>query len=182
MTNRASCLIQGRPKRAARKSLLGSLMERNGGFTPKVRLAGSNQGLALASMSDDTTADLSREGATGDAVLALAAEFPPASRSNRAKFVDGVLKGAPFERLIATTYDGIQIQPLYERAAAAQPVFARRGGAPWRIVQRIEHPDPAAANAQAQDDLRNGATGLALAVAGSPGAYGFERSRAKATR
>ena len=33
------------------------------------------------------------------------------------KLVDGVLKGAPFEkRLVARTYDDLTIQPLYPRA------------------------------------------------------------------
>ncbi len=40
-------------------------------------------------------------------------------------------------------------------------------------MQRIDHPDPAAANAQALDDLENGATGLTLVFAGSVSANGF---------
>ncbi len=40
-------------------------------------------------------------------------------------------------------------------------------------MARIEHPDPAAANAQALHDLENGATGLSLVFAGSIGAYGY---------
>ena len=40
-------------------------------------------------------------------------------------------------------------------------------------MQRVDHPDPAAANAQALDDLHNGATGLALIFAGSVSANGF---------
>ena len=40
-------------------------------------------------------------------------------------------------------------------------------------MQRVDHPDPAAANAQALDDLENGATGLSLVFAGSVSANGF---------
>jgi methylmalonyl-CoA mutase len=40
-------------------------------------------------------------------------------------------------------------------------------------MQRIDHPDPAAANAQILDDLENGATGLTLVFAGSLNANGF---------
>ena len=40
-------------------------------------------------------------------------------------------------------------------------------------MQRVDHPDPAAANAEALHDLENGATGLALVFAGSIGAYGY---------
>jgi methylmalonyl-CoA mutase len=106
--------------------------------------------------------------------LTLAAEFPPATREQWLKLVQGVLKGAPFEKkLVAQTYDGLAIEPLYYRAAGAQPVAARAPGTPWTIWQRVDHPDPAAANAEALHDLENGATGLALVFAGSVGAYGY---------
>jgi len=84
-----------------------------------------------------------------------------------------VLKGAPFERLTAKTYDDIAIEPVYGRDTAAQAVAGRRIGAPWQIIARIEHPDPAAANAQALQDLENGAVGLSLVFAEAVGAYGF---------
>src|SRR6202166_2406534 len=40
-------------------------------------------------------------------------------------------------------------------------------------MQRIDHPDAGAANAQALHDLENGANGLTLVFAGANGAYGF---------
>jgi methylmalonyl-CoA mutase len=40
-------------------------------------------------------------------------------------------------------------------------------------MQRVDHPDPAAANAQARDDVGNGATGLVLVFKGSVSANGF---------
>ena len=40
-------------------------------------------------------------------------------------------------------------------------------------MQRIDHPDAAAANAQALHDLENGANGLTLVFAGANGAHGF---------
>ena len=114
--------------------------------------------------------------------LPLAAEFPPATQEQWRKLVDGVLKGAPFEkRLVSRTYDGLAINPLYERAAGAEPIAGRIPGQPWAIVQRIDHPEPAAANAQALHDLQNGATGLALIFAGSVGAYGYGLDASKAT-
>jgi methylmalonyl-CoA mutase len=101
-------------------------------------------------------------------------EFPPASREQWLTLVSSVLKGAPFEkRLVSKTYDGIAIAPLYGRDGGARAVFGRKAGAPWQIVQRIEFPDPADANAQALHDIENGATGLALVFAGAIGAYGF---------
>jgi methylmalonyl-CoA mutase len=106
--------------------------------------------------------------------LPLAAEFPPATRDQWRKLVDGVLKGAPFDkRLVARTYDGLAIEPLYPRKADARPIAGRALGAPWAIMQRVDHPDPTAANAIALHDLENGATGLSLVIAGAVGAYGY---------
>lgn len=105
--------------------------------------------------------------------LTLAADFAPATSDDWRRLVDGVLKGAPFEKLVSKTYDGIKIQPLYPRAADAAPIAARAAGAPWQILQRIDHPDASKANAQALHDLENGATGLALIFAGANGARGF---------
>jgi methylmalonyl-CoA mutase len=101
----------------------------------------------------------------------LAAEFPPATRDEWLKLVRAALKDRPFERLTSKTYDGIPIEPLYPRAVSAQPVAARRG--PWQVMARVDHPDPAAANAEALNELANGATGLTLVFAGSVGAYGY---------
>ena len=102
------------------------------------------------------------------------AEFPPASQEQWLALVSSAIKGAPFEkRLVSKSYDGIAIAPLYERASGARAVFGHAAGGPWRIVQRVELPDPARANAQALHDLEHGATGLALVFAGAIGAYGF---------
>jgi methylmalonyl-CoA mutase len=106
--------------------------------------------------------------------LPLASEFPPASLDAWRKLVDGVLKGAAFERkLVAKTYDGLSIQPLYAHRADARPVVGRTPGAPWQVAQRLEHPDASAANAQARLDLEEGASGLVLVFAGSIGDRGF---------
>ncbi|MGY8639044.1 methylmalonyl-CoA mutase family protein [Bradyrhizobium sp. 14AA] len=109
---------------------------------------------------------------TGDDVP-LAADFPKATDADWRKLVDGVLKGAPFEKLVGKTYDGLRIEPLYPRAKGAAPVLGRPAAAPWQIMQRIDHPDAAVANAQALQDLENGATGLALVFAGGNGSHGF---------
>jgi methylmalonyl-CoA mutase len=115
-------------------------------------------------MNDDTVM-------AGDLTFA---EFSSAGREQWLALVSGVLKGAPFEqRLVSRSSDGIAIAPLYARAPVARAVPGRTAGAPWRIIQRIDFPDAAAANAQALHDLENGATGLALVFAGTIGAYGF---------
>jgi methylmalonyl-CoA mutase len=105
-------------------------------------------------------------------ILSLAADFPPATREQWLALVAGLLKGAPFERrLVAKTSDGLNIQPLYEASPRVPALVGRAPGA-WQILQRIDHPDPTAANAEARHDRENGATGLALVFAGAVGAYG----------
>ena len=105
--------------------------------------------------------------------LQLAADFAPASYDDWRKLVDGVLKGAPFEKLVGKTYDGLRIEPIYPRARGAAPIAGRAPAAPWQIMQRIDHPDAAQANEQALHDLENGASGLMLVFAGANGARGF---------
>jgi methylmalonyl-CoA mutase len=105
--------------------------------------------------------------------LRLATDFAPAKYDDWRKLVDGVLKGASFEKLISKTYDGLRIEPIYQRAHAAMPIAGRAEAAPWQIMQRIDHPDAAVANAQALHDLENGTNGLALVFAGANGARGF---------
>lgn len=106
--------------------------------------------------------------------LTFASEFPAATREQWLKLVDGALKGAPFDKkLIAQTYDGLRIQPLYPRATNASAIAARPQGTPWIVQQRVDHPDAATANAEALHDLENGTNGLTLVFGGSPGAYGY---------
>ena len=106
--------------------------------------------------------------------LSLAAEFPPTSEADWRKLVEAALKGAAFDkRLVSQTYDGLRMQPLYPRAAGAKPIAGRIPGTAWTLMQRVDHPDPAAANAQALQDLENGANGLTLVFAGSLNANGY---------
>jgi len=114
--------------------------------------------------------------------LALAADFPPASRTQWLDLVERLLKGAPFDRrLVARTYGGLTIQPLYGGNPRARASAGRMPGADWQILQRIDHPEPAAANAEALHDRDNGATGLSLVLAGSVGAYGYGVAAGEAT-
>jgi methylmalonyl-CoA mutase len=106
--------------------------------------------------------------------LALGAEFPTATREQWLNLVDEVLRGASFEsRLVAAACDGLRIEPLYARKPHAAPVVGLRGAAPWHIMQRLDHPQAAAANAEAVDDLARGATGLVLEFTGAVGCYGY---------
>jgi len=105
--------------------------------------------------------------------LPLAADFAPASYDDWRRLVDGVLKGASFEKLVSKTDDGLRIEPIYRRARDAGPIAGRSAAAPWQIMQRIDNPDAKAANAQAIRDLENGASGIEIEFAGGPGARGF---------
>ena len=80
------------------------------------------------------------------------------------------LNGAGLETLVSHAADGIELQPLYARRTGPR---ALRGEGARRRLARLDHPDPGAANEQAQDDLANGADGLQVVFAGAAGAYGY---------
>ncbi|WP_461122237.1 methylmalonyl-CoA mutase family protein [Saccharothrix stipae] len=104
--------------------------------------------------------------------LALAAEFPTPDREQWLDLVQGVLRksGADFGSLITTTYDGIDVQPLYTAADRAPdagfPGLApfTRGGRPqgavegWDVRQQHRVADRNAV----MTDLENGVTSLWL--------------------
>jgi len=105
--------------------------------------------------------------------LSLAADFPQATREQWLKRVEGVLKGADFQKkLVSRSHDGIVIQPLYPKAEGSAPVAREQAGR-WRVSQQIDHPDPAQANALALADLEGGADALTLVTRKAPAARGF---------
>src|SRR6185312_9685654 len=101
----------------------------------------------------------------------LAGDFPSADEAAWKALVEEALKGAPFASLLSRSYDGFAIEPLYPRATDAERIPGRAAGAPWSVMQRVDLPDPAAANAQILDDLNNGANGLTLVFPGAIGDY-----------
>jgi methylmalonyl-CoA mutase len=101
-------------------------------------------------------------------------DMPIASEETWRRLVDGVLKGADFDKkLVSQTYDALRIAPLYAKSEGLTQVSGRAPGAPWSIIQRVDHPDAGEANRQALLDLENGATGLNLVFASAPAAHGF---------
>jgi methylmalonyl-CoA mutase len=62
--------------------------------------------------------------------LSLAADFAPASYDDWRKLVDGVLKGAPFEKLESKTSDGLTIEPIYRRAHHMPSIAGRPAAHP----------------------------------------------------
>ncbi len=106
--------------------------------------------------------------------------------------VDKVLKGAPFERLVTTTLDGIEIQPLYRPSGAETPppgvapfvrgstAAAGRGAEPlpseiegsaptdlgsWDVRVLIDQPKVVEANRSLLDQLGQGANSAILRFA-----------------
>lgn len=101
------------------------------------------------------------------------AQFPEPSLEAWRALAEKALKGANFEEaLVSRTDDGLPIAPLYNRA---EPRLLTRAkpGRPWAFVQRVDDPDPKRANAQAHEDIAQGATGLALVFEGAPNAFGY---------
>lgn len=105
--------------------------------------------------------------------LSLAADFPAATREQWLRLVEGVLKGADFQKkLVSRTYDGIHIQPLYPKAEGAHRI-ARAEPGRWRVSQRVDHPEPEQANELALLDLEGGADALTLVTARAVSGRGF---------
>jgi methylmalonyl-CoA mutase len=105
--------------------------------------------------------------------FSLARDFSPADESAWKALVEEALKGAPLASLLSRGHDGITIDALYPRAKDAKPIEGRAAGTPWAVMQRIDLPDPDAANAQILEDLNNGASGIVLVFPGAIGDYGF---------
>jgi methylmalonyl-CoA mutase len=98
-------------------------------------------------------------------------EISPASRLEWERRVLENLKGRAWATLKSVSEDGIEIEPLYEPVPSE--AMATRSGEAWRVVQRMDHPEPPAANELAREDVENGANGLALVFSGAPSARGF---------
>ena len=87
-------------------------------------------------------------------------DFPQAILAMWQARVAAILKGEGAEKLAGRTADGLRIEPLYQQIEG--PRAERADHAPWTVMQRVDHPDGVKANAQALDDLENGADGLCI--------------------
>lgn len=106
--------------------------------------------------------------------LPFATDLPTVTREDWLKLVEGVLKGAPYDKkLVTPTYEGLALDALPPRKPQAPILAGRAAGAPWTISMRVDQPDVAAANVQALEDLDGGASGLSLVFASAPEAHGF---------
>jgi len=120
--------------------------------------------------------------------LSLAADFPHISQPEWEQQAASTLKSDSIDRLVTKSLDDIEIQPIYATPQEAFATLDTRSGkpkawedAPWDIVQRADIPDISATNRQILDDLKNGATGIAMVLPGTPtaGAYGVPVSDVK---
>lgn len=99
--------------------------------------------------------------------------FPVPSEAAWRAAVDKVLKGADFDkRLTGRSADGIRIEPLYPAASPRERALRAQPGR-WHVAARLDHPDPAQANALALADLEGGADTLTLSFAGARAARGY---------
>ncbi len=103
----------------------------------------------------------------------IARLFPPAGEAEWRRLVEKALGDSPFESLISATFEGLKIAPLYPRAAEERARAFRQHPGPWKIGQRIDHPDCEIANAFARADLEGGANALTLTIAPAYAARGF---------
>ncbi|MER8957810.1 methylmalonyl-CoA mutase subunit beta [Mesorhizobium sp. M0701] len=110
----------------------------------------------------------------GAGALTQDAELPNVDRQRWLALAEKALAGGSFEeKLVSHTDDAIRIEPLYERSVTAEPVVRAKPGSPWIVSQRIDDPDIGRANAQALEDVAQGATGLSLVFEGAPNAFGY---------
>ena len=101
----------------------------------------------------------------------VSSAFPRYAESDWRKAAEAALKGGSLEALQSKTADGFALAPLYGRRTGPRATRGRAG--PWRVLTRIDHPEPGDASAQALEDLASGADGLQIVFAGATGAYGF---------
>jgi methylmalonyl-CoA mutase len=101
---------------------------------------------------------------------AVASLFSAYTQADWGRAAEAALKGASLEALTWKTADGLRVEPVYPPAEGPRAIGP---GGPWRIIARLDHPDADEANAQALDDLANGADGLKVVFSGALGAYGF---------
>lgn len=111
---------------------------------------------------------------TDAGIRPLAANFDNGSHETWVRLVEKALKGGDFEkRMVSRSADGIRIQPLYGQVPGAKGITRGETERPWRICQRLDHPDLQAAAQLALDDLQGGTDALSLVWRGSCASRGF---------
>jgi methylmalonyl-CoA mutase len=106
-----------------------------------------------------------------EAAIINTGSFPPI---DRAQWLGSLRAAAPATRSDAPplpSYADLQFENLRQDPSGGG--LPSHGAPNWTVVQRIDDTDAKRANAQAQEDIANGATGLAIVFEGSPNAFGY---------
>jgi methylmalonyl-CoA mutase len=106
-----------------------------------------------------------------EAGIISSGSFPPIDRSQWLEW--GRLPDAGGRADVPSAPSSADLRFEKLRQPGADIAALNRGGAAWTIVQRIDDPDAKRANAQAQADVAEGATGLAIVFDGAPNAFGY---------
>ena len=95
--------------------------------------------------------------------------FAPIDRS---QWLEGSREGASvLQSPMPQSYADLRFEQLRQNGTPDGTVA--RPGAGWTIVQRVDDTDARRANHQAQEDIAEGATGLAIVFEGAPNAFGY---------
>lgn len=113
-------------------------------------------------------------------------EFPPHSYEDWKLAAEKLLKGAPFaKRLVAKTYEGFDLQPIYRRedlenlkhlGTDTAPGTTHRGNRadsyknhPWKVAQELQETDPSRFNHKVREDIEKGVTETVCVIGGAQG-------------
>ena len=105
-------------------------------------------------------------------------DFPRGNEAEWCRRAQDAIGGDSLETLASLAEDGFLYGPVHPRFSPAVPI-AGNGPPGWKIVQRVDDPNAARANAQALADLEGGADALSLVLDGAPSAYGFGLERSE---
>jgi methylmalonyl-CoA mutase len=134
---------------------------------------------------------------TAGAEESLFAEFPAPTLEQWREEVVRLLKGAPFEKkMLASTYEGITLQPIYTQEdvknlpfqdtlpgewpflRGTEPLGKRIAG--WLVAQELPFPDAKAFNEALRQDLERGQNAVNLML-DEAGEHGFDADEAEAS-
>ena len=104
--------------------------------------------------------------------------FPARTEADWRKAAEVALKGVALEKFTSLTSDGLKLGPIHTRATGPRALRGEPG--PWKALSRLDHPSADDFNAQAREDIDNGAEGLTVVFKGSGAAYGFGLARSDA--
>lgn len=107
-------------------------------------------------------------------------EFPSPTYEEWKQVAEQSLKGASFEKLLTKTYEGITLQPMYQKDVLDQISYidslpgvfpfhrgtktVRSETTPWIVNQEVVYLHPKQANETIRHDLENGQTGIHLVL------------------